>query len=62
MNINDLKQTWKLFKLQHSLDVIDREEVMSLIDLDQESAITKVHKLYGNYALFLLLMLCCQGG
>ena len=62
MNINNLKPAWRQLKLLHSLDAMDQKEIIQLIEPREGLVTGRAYKVFSNYALFLFLMLCCQGG
>lgn len=62
MNLNDLKPAWSQLKLSYSLERIDHQEILQIIEPKEELAGNTVRRFLANSVLFLILMICCQGG
>ncbi len=63
MNLDDLKPAWQQYKLQNSLEGIDRQAVLGIIDnANEEIRMNSAMRLAANAAMFLILLICCQGG
>ena len=62
MILNSLKPAWQLLKFQRSLNTIDSEEVLRIIDTTEVVVYNKTQRILTNSAVFLTLMICCQGG
>ncbi len=61
MNLDNLKSAWKQHKLENSLSIISHDEILQIID-EPEMINYRVRRLVGNIAMFLILLLGCQGG
>lgn len=63
MNLNKLKPAWRQYKLEHSLDQLEHEAILALIDGPGTSKLYPLSKIsLFNGLLLSLLMICCQGG
>lgn len=63
MNLNNLKPAWEQYKFQNSLEGFSSHAVLEFIE-SQEAEMTsyRTKRILANVAMFLLLMICCQGG
>ncbi len=61
MNLNDLKPAWKQFRLLNSMSTIRQSEILAIIE-QEDLAVSKLHRWLINLAMFLALVICCQGG
>jgi hypothetical protein len=62
MNLNNLKPAWRQFRLLNSLQSIDKEEILFMIEQAEERSISKIDRSLVNSILFAVLTICCQGG
>ena len=63
MMLDKFKPTYKVFKLQHSLDALNENEIMAIIDSTQPKRVSRSHITMLSHAFILLmLMVICQGG
>lgn len=62
MSLDDLKVTWKLVKLNNSFDTISLDEVQRIIASTEDFAVYNTRRLFSSLAIFLLFLICCQGG
>ena len=61
MNLNDLKPAWRQFQLLNSMQRIDREEILCMLDKAEGMAIRKTNRLV-MHAMTFIVLTCCQGG
>ncbi|MEL6717352.1 MAG: hypothetical protein AAFO82_09535 [Bacteroidota bacterium] len=62
MPINQFKSAWKYYKLQQELSPLHAADILAIIE---EDAMEKPHSkqlFLLQMSIFLLLILCCQGG
>ena len=63
MNLDELMPAWQQYKLQNSLEGLNHQAVLRIIDqADQEVHTHKLFRLAANVTMFLMLLICCQGG
>ena len=62
MNLNNLKPAWQQFRLLNSMQSMDKEEILFIIERAERVGISKVHKYLINSIVFTVLIICCQGG
>ncbi len=62
MNLNNLKPAWQQFRLLNSLESIDKEEILCLIELAEDMTVNKTHRFLMTSAMFIFLTFCCYGG
>ncbi len=62
MNLNNLKPAWRQFRLLNSMQSMDREEILFIVERAEEMSIRKIHKYLINSIVFTVLIICCQGG
>lgn len=62
MNLNNLKPAWRQFLLLNSMQSMDKEEILFIIEQAEDIAIGKSHGFLINSVLLMVLIVCCQGG
>jgi hypothetical protein len=62
MNLNNLKPAWRQFQFLNSMERMDREEILFMLDKAEGMAIRKTNRLVMHAMTFLVLTCCCQGG
>ncbi len=62
MNLNNLKPAWKQFVLFNSLQPIDQEEILLIIDQVDRQTVKRLPGYITNTIVFIMLVVCCQGG
>lgn len=62
MNLNNLKPAWRQFLLFNSMEPIDQEEILFIIDRADRQTIRRVPGFMINTIMFIILTACCQGG
>ena len=62
MNLNNLKPAWRQFRLLNSMQSIDKDEILFIIERAEEMSISKIHKYMINSIMFTVVTICCQGG
>lgn len=62
MNLNNLKPAWQQFRLLNSMQSIERDEILSIIERTEDMAISKFYRFQINFVMFIGLTICCQGG
>ncbi|OEK04866.1 hypothetical protein BFP71_15620 [Roseivirga misakiensis] len=62
MLLNDLKPAWKRLKVINSLQPIDSNDILAIIELPQQANKNKLQGLAINVAMFIIIAICCQGG
>ena len=62
MNLNNLKPAWQQFRLLNSMQSMNREEILLIIERAEDMSISKIHRYLINSIMFTVLILCCQAG
>jgi hypothetical protein len=62
MNLNNLKPAWRQFRLLNSMQSMDKEEILFIIERAEEMSISKIHRYLINSIMFTVLIICCQAG
>lgn len=61
MNLNNLKPAWKQFLLVNSMEPLNREEILCIIEQTDQQSIIRLPG-YMTTIIFIILTTCCQGG
>ena len=62
MNFNNLKPAWKQFLLFNSLQPLDQNEILFIIETADRQTVRRLPRFMANTILFIILAICCQGG
>lgn len=62
MDIRKLRSSWHQYKVKASLDYLDKEEVLCLMEERGSMAINRSYRLFSSLTIFILLLLCLQSG
>ncbi len=62
MNLNNLKPAWRQFRLLNSMQSMDHIEILFIIERAEDVRISKIHKCLLSSVMFIVLIVCCQGG
>lgn len=62
MNLDNLKPAWKQFLLINSMQPLNQEEILLIIEHTDGQMTRRLQRLLTNPTLFIVLMLCCQAG
>ncbi len=62
MNLNNLKPAWRQFFLYNSMQPIDQNEILLIIEHTDGKNKKSVPSLMVNAIMFTVLVICCQGG
>jgi hypothetical protein len=62
MNLNDLKPAWKQFRLINSMQPIDQDEILSIIERADREAVRRLPRFMTNTIVVIVLIICCQAG
>ena len=62
MNLDDLKPAWRQYKLSQAMEPLEVNEVLSLIDLAEDTRTTRVRWVVLNLVLFLSITFMITGG
>ncbi len=62
MNLNNLKPAWRQFRLLNSMQSMDTEEILFIIERAEEMSISYIHRYLINGIIFTILIISCQGG
>ncbi len=62
MNLNNLKPAWKQFLLFNSMQPIDQKEILFIIERGDRQTIKRLPGFMTNTIMFIILIVCCQGG
>jgi quinol-cytochrome oxidoreductase complex cytochrome b subunit len=62
MNLNNLKPAWKQFLLFHSMQPLDQNEILFIIERADRQKVRRLPRFMANTILFIIIAICCQGG
>jgi hypothetical protein len=62
MNLNNLKPAWRQFRLVNSMQPLDQNEILLMLERAEGTAVSKTNRLLMHTVMFVLLIFCCQGG
>lgn len=62
MNLNNLKPAWKQFLFFNSMEPLDSEEILYIIELADQRSIVRLPRRMVTLVTFITLMACCHGG
>ena len=61
MNLDNLKPAWRQFRLLNSMQPLDMEEILLMIQQEDDRKTGKIHSII-HVVIFIALTLCVQGG
>lgn len=62
MNLNNLKPAWQKFRLLNSMQRMDQEEILFMLESAEDIAVRKINRFPMHIVVFTVLTLCCHGG
>lgn len=62
MNLNNLKPAWRQFRLLNSVQLMDQEEILAMLERAEGMAVNKTNRFLMHTIMFIVLTCCCQGG
>lgn len=62
MHLDNLRTAWKQLKIMNSLQLIESNEILSIIEEPENLNIFKKQRIFVGLAILLLITLFCQGG
>lgn len=62
MNLNNLKPAWKQFLLLNSMQPIDQNEILLIIERADRQTIRRLPRVMASTVLFIILTISCQAG
>ena len=63
MNLENLKSSWKIYKVRNSRPILEEACILNLIENNSISqGYQPVYRLIQNISFFILLIIICQGG
>ena len=62
MSLNNLKPAWRQFRLYNSMQSLDQEEMLWLLERVERLTTNKTNRFLVNAIMFIVLTICCQGG
>ena len=62
MNLDKLKPAWRQYKLANSMDRLERQDILSMIEIAEPSLYPLSKLTLVNAMMLALLTVCCQGG
>ena len=62
MKLDNLKPAWRQYRLMNALQPIQEKEILSIIEHADPMVTTKSYRMIINMALFIALIIFCQGG
>jgi hypothetical protein len=61
MNLNNLKPAWRQFVLFNSIQPIDQDEILFIIERAEQQT-RRLPKFLTSTMMIIILTVCCQGG
>ena len=62
MNLNNLKPAWRQFRLFNSMQPIDQNEILFIIERADRQTVKRVPGFMTATIVFIILTVFCQGG
>lgn len=62
MNLNNLKPAWQQFRLMNSMQPINQEEILFILEKAEGMVVSRSYRLLLYISLFVVLTFGCQGG
>ncbi|MEQ9165520.1 MAG: hypothetical protein RLO12_04635 [Fulvivirga sp.] len=62
MNLNNLKSTWKRSVFLNTLDSLNEQFILDIIEQHERYNNRRLPRLVLNASMFIILTACCQGG
>lgn len=62
MNLNNLKPAWKQFVLVNSMQPLDQQEILLMIERADRETTRRLPRLMASTLLLIILTISCQGG
>jgi hypothetical protein len=62
MNLNNLKPAWQQFRVMNSMQSLDKQEILLMIERAEEISARNINTYLINSFLFAVLIIFCQGG
>ncbi|MEM6360490.1 MAG: hypothetical protein AAF149_19980 [Bacteroidota bacterium] len=62
MHIQRFKPSWQRYKSEAALDKLNTADVLSIISCKEAVSVNRFHRLVSGLAMFIILMICLQGG
>ncbi len=62
MQLDDLKPAWNHLKLRYTMQQIEPQEVLSIIEHATQERETKFGRIIFNLLMFMVMIIFCQGG
>jgi hypothetical protein len=62
MNLNNLKPAWRQFLLFNSMQPTDQKEILSIIERADRQTLRRWPRFMTNTIMFVILIVCFQGG
>ncbi|MEZ4945617.1 MAG: hypothetical protein R2804_08825 [Cyclobacteriaceae bacterium] len=62
MNLNDLKPAWRQSVLFNAIQRVDQNEILSIIESADRPTISSFPSYLTSAIMFIVLIVCCQGG
>ena len=62
MHLNNLKIAWKQLKVMNSIQLIESDEILSIIEKPENMNKIKLQRLLFGLVMFIFITIFCQGG
>lgn len=62
MSLDNLKPAWRQFRLLNSMQSLDMEEILLMMETPKERRLNKIDRWLINTIMFTVLTICCQAG
>ncbi len=62
MQLNNLKPAWKQLKIMNAIELIESNEILSIIEKPENMNNIKLQRFLIGLAMFIFITIICQGG
>jgi hypothetical protein len=62
MHLNNLKQAWKQLKIMNAIQLIESNEILSIIEKQENMNNIKFQRYLFGLVMFIVITIFCQGG
>ncbi len=62
MHLNNIKLAWKLLKVMNAIQIIESNEILSIIEKPENMNTIKLQRFVFGLVIFIFITIFCQGG
>jgi hypothetical protein len=62
MHLNNLKLAWKQLKIMNAIQLIESNEILSIIEKPEKMNNIKIQRFLFGLGMFIFITIFCQGG